>query len=149
MVCLPGSQSESRGRRNISGKTGGRVGRRSGRMKEIGRAMELAVRPGRPATTQDLIRLREPIALTVALHSTAAVQPALLIAGVATARALMAEHVCPAAIAGMSIGALCSKSDAESADREPGQRAAFHVRHEQGLRCTRWRRCSWARTAPW
>ena len=40
-----------------------------------------------------------------ALHSTAAVQPALLIAGVATARALIAEHVHPAAVAGMSIGA--------------------------------------------
>ena len=40
-----------------------------------------------------------------ALHSTAAVQPALLIAGVATARALIAEHVYPAAVAGMSIGA--------------------------------------------
>ena len=40
-----------------------------------------------------------------ALHSTAAVQPALLIAGVATARALMAEQVHPAAVAGMSIGA--------------------------------------------
>jgi malonate decarboxylase epsilon subunit len=42
---------------------------------------------------------------SAALHSTAAVQPALLIAGVATARALMAEHVHPAAVAGMSIGA--------------------------------------------
>ena len=40
-----------------------------------------------------------------ALRSTAAVQPVLLIAGVATARALMAEHVHPAAVAGMSIGA--------------------------------------------
>jgi malonate decarboxylase epsilon subunit len=40
-----------------------------------------------------------------ALRSTAAVQPALLIAGVATARALMAEQVHPAAVAGMSIGA--------------------------------------------
>jgi malonate decarboxylase epsilon subunit len=40
-----------------------------------------------------------------ALHSTAAVQPALLIAGVATARALIAERVHPAAVAGMSIGA--------------------------------------------
>jgi malonate decarboxylase epsilon subunit len=40
-----------------------------------------------------------------ALHSTAAVQLALLIAGVATARALMAEQVHPAAVAGMSIGA--------------------------------------------
>jgi len=39
-----------------------------------------------------------------ALHSTIAVQPALLIAGVATARALMAEHVLPAAVAGMSVG---------------------------------------------
>jgi malonate decarboxylase epsilon subunit len=40
-----------------------------------------------------------------ALRSTAAVQEALLIAGIATARALMAEHVRPAAVAGMSIGA--------------------------------------------
>jgi malonate decarboxylase epsilon subunit len=40
-----------------------------------------------------------------ALQSTAAVQQALLIAGVATARALMAEQVQPAAVAGMSIGA--------------------------------------------
>jgi malonate decarboxylase epsilon subunit len=40
-----------------------------------------------------------------ALHSTAAVQPALLIAGVATARALMAKKVHPAAVAGMSVGA--------------------------------------------
>lgn len=40
-----------------------------------------------------------------ALRSTAAVQEALLIAGVATARALTAEHVPPAAVAGMSIGA--------------------------------------------
>jgi malonate decarboxylase epsilon subunit len=39
------------------------------------------------------------------LRSTAAVQLTLLIAGVATARALMAEHVHPAAAAGMSIGA--------------------------------------------
>jgi malonate decarboxylase epsilon subunit len=40
-----------------------------------------------------------------ALGSTAAVQQALLIAGVATARALIAEQVQPAAVAGMSIGA--------------------------------------------
>jgi malonate decarboxylase epsilon subunit len=40
-----------------------------------------------------------------ALESTAAVQTALLIAGVATARALMAEQIQPAAVAGMSIGA--------------------------------------------
>jgi malonate decarboxylase epsilon subunit len=39
------------------------------------------------------------------LGSTAAVQTALLIAGVATARALMAEQVQPAAVAGMSVGA--------------------------------------------
>jgi malonate decarboxylase epsilon subunit len=39
------------------------------------------------------------------LRSTAAVQQALLIAGVATARALMAEGVHPAAVAGLSIGA--------------------------------------------
>ena len=43
-----------------------------------------------------------------ALHSTAAVQTALLIAGVATARALMAEQVRPAAVAGMSIGAFAA-----------------------------------------
>jgi malonate decarboxylase epsilon subunit len=40
-----------------------------------------------------------------ALRSTAAVQEALLIAGVATARALLAEQVHPATVAGMSIGA--------------------------------------------
>ena len=40
-----------------------------------------------------------------ALLSTAAVQLALVIAGVATARALLAEDVRPAAVAGMSIGA--------------------------------------------
>src|ERR1700733_5814833 len=40
-----------------------------------------------------------------ALRSTAAVQEALLIAGVATARALMAEHVHPDAVAGMSVDA--------------------------------------------
>ena len=40
-----------------------------------------------------------------ALRSTAAVQTTLLIAGVATARALMADHVHPAAVAGMSVGA--------------------------------------------
>jgi malonate decarboxylase epsilon subunit len=40
-----------------------------------------------------------------ALRSTGAVQEALLIAGVATARALMTEHVHPTAVAGMSIGA--------------------------------------------
>jgi malonate decarboxylase epsilon subunit len=40
-----------------------------------------------------------------ALQSTAAVQQALLIAGIATARALVAEHVRPAVVAGMSVGA--------------------------------------------
>lgn len=39
------------------------------------------------------------------LHSTAAIQQSLLIAGVATARALIDEGVHPAAVAGMSIGA--------------------------------------------
>ncbi|WP_406694284.1 malonate decarboxylase subunit epsilon [Singulisphaera sp. Ch08] len=38
-------------------------------------------------------------------HSTVAVQLGLLVAGVATARALMAEHVLPGAVAGMSVGA--------------------------------------------
>jgi malonate decarboxylase epsilon subunit len=42
------------------------------------------------------------------LRSTAAVQTALLIAGVATARALMAEQVRPAAVAGMSVGAFAA-----------------------------------------
>jgi malonate decarboxylase epsilon subunit len=40
-----------------------------------------------------------------ALHSTGAVQIELLIAGVAIARALLAEHVRPSAVAGMSVGA--------------------------------------------
>jgi malonate decarboxylase epsilon subunit len=40
-----------------------------------------------------------------ALHSTVAVQTVLLIAGVATARALVAENARPDAVAGMSIGA--------------------------------------------
>jgi malonate decarboxylase epsilon subunit len=40
-----------------------------------------------------------------AMRSTASVQQALLIAGVATARALMAEYVGPVAVAGMSVGA--------------------------------------------
>ena len=39
--------------------------------------MELAVMPGRPATTHDLIRLREPIALTVDAPVPAWVEPAL------------------------------------------------------------------------
>jgi malonate decarboxylase epsilon subunit len=40
-----------------------------------------------------------------ALESTSAVQPALLLAGVATARALISEGAQPAAVAGMSVGA--------------------------------------------
>ena len=44
-----------------------------------------------------------------ALRSTAVVQQALLIAGVATARALMAEHVLPVAVAGMSSGACAAR----------------------------------------
>ena len=40
-----------------------------------------------------------------ALHSTVAVQLELLVAGVATARALVAEGVIPSAVAGMSVGA--------------------------------------------
>jgi malonate decarboxylase epsilon subunit len=43
-----------------------------------------------------------------ALNSTAAVQIALLIAGVATARALVAERVQPAVVAGMSVGAFAA-----------------------------------------
>jgi phosphoribosyl-dephospho-CoA transferase len=39
--------------------------------------MELAVMPGRPATTHDLIRLREPIALTVDASVPPWVEPAL------------------------------------------------------------------------
>src|SRR5262249_36787137 len=40
-----------------------------------------------------------------AQHSTAAVQLGLLVAGVATARALTAEQALPGAVAGMSVGA--------------------------------------------
>jgi malonate decarboxylase epsilon subunit len=43
-----------------------------------------------------------------ALNSTTAVQTALLIAGVATARALVAELVYPAVVAGMSVGAFAA-----------------------------------------
>lgn len=50
---------------------------------------------------QDLLALDDP----QALRSTAAVQLVLLVAGVATARALTAEHVRPNAVAGMSVGA--------------------------------------------
>jgi malonate decarboxylase epsilon subunit len=42
---------------------------------------------------------------TQALRSTVAVQLELLVAGVAVARALTAEHVLPGAVAGMSVGA--------------------------------------------
>ena len=42
---------------------------------------------------------------SLSLQSTDTVQLALLIAGVATARALLAEEVVPAAVAGMSVGA--------------------------------------------
>ena len=72
---------------------------------------------------------------TEALHSTAAVQQVLLIAGVATSRALMAEGVNPAAVAGMSIGAFgaavacgtLSFADALSLVRQRGElmQAAF------------------------
>jgi malonate decarboxylase epsilon subunit len=44
----------------------------------------------------------------LALNSTAAVQTSLLIAGVATARALVAELVYPAVVAGMSVGAFAA-----------------------------------------
>jgi malonate decarboxylase epsilon subunit len=43
-----------------------------------------------------------------ALQSTVAVQLGLLIAGVATARALVAENVLPGAVAGMSVGAFAA-----------------------------------------
>jgi malonate decarboxylase epsilon subunit len=68
--------------------------------------------PQHAAVTQTIEEANDILGLDIraldnaeALHSTAAVQPALLIAGVATARALMAEHVHPAAVAGMSVGA--------------------------------------------
>ena len=68
--------------------------------------------PQHGAVTRTIEEARDVLGLDIraldnaeALHSTAAVQPALLIAGVATARALMAEHILPAAVAGMSIGA--------------------------------------------
>ena len=68
--------------------------------------------PEHPEVTRTIEEASEALGLDIdaldsaeALRSTAVVQRALLIAGVATARALMAEHVHPAAVAGMSIGA--------------------------------------------
>ncbi|MGA7502253.1 MAG: acyltransferase domain-containing protein, partial [Isosphaeraceae bacterium] len=68
--------------------------------------------PEHPEVTRTIEEASEALGLDIdaldsaeALRSTAVVQQALLIAGVATARALMAEHVQPAAVAGMSIGA--------------------------------------------
>jgi malonate decarboxylase epsilon subunit len=68
--------------------------------------------PAHPEVTRTLHEASSVLGLELdaldnaeSLHSTAAVQQALLIAGVATARALMAEQVHPAAVAGMSIGA--------------------------------------------
>jgi malonate decarboxylase epsilon subunit len=65
-----------------------------------------------PEVTRTVDEAREVLGYEIAaldnaesLRSTAAVQQALLIAGVATARALVAEQVHPAAVAGMSIGA--------------------------------------------
>jgi malonate decarboxylase epsilon subunit len=68
--------------------------------------------PEHPEVTRTIHEARAVLGLDIgaldnaeALHSTAAVQQALLIAGVATSRALVAEGVNPAAVAGMSIGA--------------------------------------------
>jgi malonate decarboxylase epsilon subunit len=68
--------------------------------------------PQHPEITRTIEEASQVLGLDVgvldsaeALRSTAAVQPALLIAGVATARALLAEQVEPAMVAGMSIGA--------------------------------------------
>jgi malonate decarboxylase epsilon subunit len=68
--------------------------------------------PRHAAVTQTIEEASDVLGLDVrtldnaqALRSTAAVQPAMLIAGVATARALMAEQVHPAVVAGMSVGA--------------------------------------------
>jgi malonate decarboxylase epsilon subunit len=68
--------------------------------------------PQHPEVTRTLQEASDVLGLDVAalddaeaMGSTAAVQPALLIAGVATARALLAEGVRPAAVAGMSVGA--------------------------------------------
>ncbi len=68
--------------------------------------------PEHPEVTRTIEEASEALGLDIdaldsaeALRSTAVVQQALLIAGVATARALVAEHVHPAAVAGMSIGA--------------------------------------------
>ena len=68
--------------------------------------------PQHPEVTRTIREASDALGLDLAgidsaesLHSTAAVQTALLIAGVATARALMSEKVHPAAVAGMSIGA--------------------------------------------
>jgi malonate decarboxylase epsilon subunit len=61
--------------------------------------------PPHPEVTRTLEEAAGILGMDAAALDTAAVQPALLIAGVAAARALMAEGVRPAAVAGMSIGA--------------------------------------------
>lgn len=68
--------------------------------------------PQHDAVAQALAEANDVLGLDVvaldaaqALHSTAKVQIGLLVAGVATARALSAERVRPGAVAGMSVGA--------------------------------------------
>ncbi|HEX4207034.1 MAG TPA: malonate decarboxylase subunit epsilon [Ktedonobacteraceae bacterium] len=62
-----------------------------------------------------------------ALHSTVSVQLALLIAGVATARALTAEGARPAMVAGLSVGAFSAAVIAGSLDFPPALRLV-HLR---------------------
>jgi malonate decarboxylase epsilon subunit len=68
--------------------------------------------PEHPEVARTIAEASEILGLAVgaldnekALHSTVGVQIELLVAGVATARALVAEHVLPGAVAGMSVGA--------------------------------------------
>lgn len=64
-----------------------------------------------------------------ALHSTVAVQLALVIAGVATARALIAEGARPAMVAGLSVGAFSAAVIAGSLDFPP----ALHLVRLRGV----------------
>ncbi|MEJ0003372.1 MAG: malonate decarboxylase subunit epsilon [Pararobbsia sp.] len=64
-------------------------------------AARLAVAEASDALGQDVLELDSE----TALHSTVAVQVGLVVAGVATARALAAEGIEPFAVAGLSVGA--------------------------------------------
>jgi malonate decarboxylase epsilon subunit len=76
------------------------------------RAVALTLKEASLAMGQDVALLDSE----QALQSTVAVQLALTIAGVATARALIAEGACPAMVAGLSVGAFSAAVIAGSLD---------------------------------